>query len=131
MINTTAWVFATLETAVNTDKKNADAFNYPLVNLEEPQNMDQFSQEFRLNGGTDSVDWFVGVSAFQEEMDAATRYTYEENLLIDLLVAPGLCADLAVDGLMCQQDALEDTLAETENTSYAIYGDVAWRFTDR
>ncbi|MDB3923420.1 TonB-dependent receptor [Luminiphilus sp.] len=109
---------------------DADAFNYPLVNLEEPQNMEQWSQEFRLNGSADKFDWFVGVSAFKEDMDAATRYIYEENLLIDLLVAPGLCADLAASGLECQTEALEDTFADTQNTSYAVYGDIAWNFSD-
>ena len=95
---------------------DVDAFNYPLLNLEEPQNMDQLSQEFRLNGDTESVDWFVGVSAFKEEMDAATSYTYEENLLLDLLVAPGICGEFAELGVICQEDALEDSFAETENT---------------
>lgn len=110
---------------------DADLFNYPLINLDEPQNMDQLSQEFRLNGQTENIDWFVGVSAFSEEMDAATRYTYEENLLVDLLVAPGLCASSAAGGLICKGDAFEDTFAETENTSYAIYGDVAWNISDK
>ncbi|NIB38380.1 TonB-dependent receptor [Pseudomaricurvus alkylphenolicus] len=107
---------------------DADLAAIPLLNLEEPQHMDQFSQEFRLNGASGDFDWFVGASYFRENMDAATTYTYDENTLgaIDLFALGFDFCTL----LTCSGAAQNATKANTLNTSVAVYGDLAWNITE-
>lgn len=70
------------------------------------------SQEFRLTGSSESLDWFVGVSAAHE--------TNENVFRIGLF-------DFLTGGAPFFEDAFE----ETKTDSYAIYGDATWQATDR
>ena len=41
---------------------DADEIDVPVVTFIEPQTNTTWSQELRLNGSTDRIDWFVGAS---------------------------------------------------------------------
>lgn len=75
---------------------------------------DTISQEFRLTGSSDRLDWFVGVSGMQEkpEMQFAV-------LLFDFLNANG------------RRSFVDDSLVSAKTESYAVYGDLTWHATDR
>lgn len=80
------------------------------LNFIEPWEMEQITQDFRLNGSTDSLDFFIGASYYWEEAEATTFLP---------LTAFG---DVA---------PVESNNAKNETTSYAVFGDVTWRATDR
>ena len=71
-----------------------------------------FSQEFRLNGARERVDWFVGLNYFNEKVDERTLLN-----LFDTALGLGL---LAVD----------DTATEGETDALGVYGDVKWAVSD-
>lgn len=73
---------------------------------------DTISQEFRLNGSTDALDWFVGVNYFDENV----KETQQLNL-IDTALGLGLLAR-------------DQNKNKGDNTSLGIYGDVRWNATD-
>ncbi len=79
-------------------------------NFYEPWDIEQVSQDFRLNGSSDNLDYFVGVSYYNEEVEATTFLP---------LTAFG---DVA---------PTESNNSINETTSYAVFGDVTWRATDR
>lgn len=70
------------------------------------------SQEFRLNGSTDSVDWFVGASYFKEDIDEVTVVD-----LVDTALGLGLLAE-------------DRTLTEGTAASLGVYGDAQWVVTE-
>lgn len=72
------------------------------------------SQEFRLNGANDGLDWFIGASILSESYD------------MDFAV--GLAGFLGLNGGM---PFTEDSAVSTETASYAVYGDATWRLADR
>ncbi len=74
---------------------------------------DSFYQEFRLNGGSDSLSWFTGVSYYTEELEG-TRWEVD-------YVATAL-------GFPLGSQRIE---SEADNESYGIYGDVTWQATER
>ncbi|MCV6625214.1 MAG: TonB-dependent receptor, partial [Cellvibrionaceae bacterium] len=86
------------------------------VNLEfQSANVEQqsISQEFRLNGSSDSLDWFVGVSYFDEDVS--------EHTIVNLFdTALGL-------GLL----ARDFTPTSGENTSWGVYGDAKYAFNEQ
>lgn len=71
-----------------------------------------FSQEFRLNGARDRVDWFVGLSYFNEKVDERTLLN-----LFDTALGLGLLA-------------ADDTATEGETDALGVYGDVKWAVSD-
>jgi len=73
-----------------------------------PNEQDSISQEFRLNGSTDNLDWFVGASYFNEDVDEGTYLK-----LHDTEFGIGLLAE----------DVIK---TEGETESLGIYGDVTW-----
>lgn len=40
---------------------------------------EQFSQDFRINGSSDSVDWFVGVSWYEENVIASSTIPFSAD----------------------------------------------------
>lgn len=83
------------------------------LDFDQPEiNQSSFSQEFRLNGGTEKVDWFVGLNYFNEEVDEITRLN-----LIDTALGLGLLAS-------------DETATEGETDSIGVYGDVTWAVND-
>ena len=136
---------------VNVTPVDADLVDLFVASFQEPQEADFFSQELRLNGSTDSVDWFVGASYIKEELSFVNDLNYDESIVaalfglndmdVDNLDACDGSADFDLDG-----DGTGDTglltglptcpvVSETpsgdgETTSVAIYGDVTWHATD-
>ena len=114
-----------------------------VIDLREPWDIEQWSQEFRLNGTAGQLDWFIGASFFTEDAAVNTEYHYSDFTLTDALLG-GLDE---VDGTVCDNNlntggatiplgncfdfAREPGYADSSTTSYAVYGDVAWRASDR
>lgn len=112
--------------AIPSDVDVSDLF---IVNLLEPQNGDQFAQEFRLNGGSDRVDWFVGASFINEKISSATTHQFTDFILTQLLLDDFTVCDSGPP-VPCLDEVNEINFADTDNTSVAVYGDVAWNITD-
>jgi len=136
---------------VNVTPVDADLVDLFVASFEEPQEADFFSQEFRLNGSTDSIDWFVGASYIKEELSFVNDLNYDEAIVaalfglndldVDNMDACDGSADFDLDG-----DGTGDTglltglptcpvVSETpsgdgETTSIAVYGDVTWHASD-
>jgi len=121
--------------------------------------IDYYSQEFRLNFNGDSVSWFVGAGAYDEVIDASFIYDYNENDLCNALgrtdagdfagPVTGGCADPnfelywfgdedgdgIADGSFDPASILgrtsEPSYNDMESTGYSIFGDVTWSITDQ
>jgi len=105
-----------------------DETEWDILIFEEPQTNETFSQEFRLNGASESVDWFVGASYVEEDLSFRNALTLDETIVFDLF---GL-------GFLCEDPELPECSVVTEipfgaNTtkSYAFYGDFTWHMSDR
>lgn len=112
--------------AIPSDVDVTDLF---IVNLLEPQNGDQFAQEFRLNGGSDRVDWFIGASFINEKISSATTHQFTDFILTQLLLEDFTVCDSGPP-VPCLDEVNEINFADTDNNSVAVYGDVAWNITD-
>lgn len=109
---------------------DADTFTARVLEFEEPAEFEYLAQEFRLNGMSDQVDWFVGASFRTEEVATNTQLRYSDFDVIDLLLgAP--CAAFQPDFGACNAQVVEPSFAVAENDSWGIYGDVTWHATDR
>ena len=114
---------------VNVTPVDADEIEFDIVTFEEPQTNKTLSQELRLNGASESIDWFVGGSYVKEDLSFRNNLRYEEGIVLDLLAGAGF---------LCDEPDLPECTYRTEvpfgsNTtkSYAIYGDFTWNMTDR
>ena len=130
---------------VNVTPVDADLLDLFVASFEEPQEADFFSQEFRLNGSTDSVDWFVGASYINEELSFVNDLSYDEFIVADLFGLNGLDVDNGdiCDGSadfgdgngvvtipVCLSPVSEIPSGSGETESIAVYGDVTWHATD-
>ena len=130
---------------VNVTPVDADLVDLFVASFEEPQEADFFSQEFRLNGSTDSVDWFVGASYINEELSFVNDLSYDEFIVADLFGLNGLDVDNGdiCDGSadfgdgngvvtipVCLSPVSEIPSGSGETESIAVYGDVTWHATD-
>jgi iron complex outermembrane receptor protein len=114
---------------VNVTPVDADEIDFDIVTFEEPQTNETISQELRLNGSGQAVDWFVGASYVEEDLSFRNALRYEEGIVLDVLA--GL-------GFLCEEPDLPPCGYQTEtpagaNTtkSYAFYGDLTWHLSDR
>lgn len=130
---------------VNVTPVDADLIDLFVASFQEPQEADFFSQEFRLNGSTDAVDWFVGASFIKEELSFVNDLSYDEFIVADLFGANGLDVDNGdiCDGSadfgdgngvvtipVCLSPVSETPSGDGETESIAVYGDVTWHATD-
>jgi len=107
---------------------DADEVDFPIVTFIEPQTNTTYSQELRLNGSTDRIDWFMGASYLKEELGFTTDLNYEEGIVLDLLANAGfLCDDPDLPECGYQS---ETPFGENDVTSTAIYGDMTFALTD-
>jgi len=114
---------------VNVTPVDADEFELDIITFEEPQTNKTWSQEFRLNGSTDQVDWFVGASYLEEDLSFINGLRYEEGIVLDLLAGAGfLCDDPDLPECAYQT---ETPFGDNKTTSYAVYGDFTYHMTDR
>lgn len=109
---------------------DADTSDIPIVDFIEPWEIEQYTQEFRLNVAGDQVNWFIGASYYYEEASALTMVKIYEDPGLDVLFDDeGLCLVAEEFDLSCgTHDEASDAVNET--TSFAIYGDVVWELTD-
>lgn len=92
------------------------AFGLPPISIEFSRpdvTQYQFSQEFRVNGSTDELDWFIGASYFNEEV--------EDRTVISVLDVSGFLGG----------DINDTALTSGEADSIGIYGDITWSLNDR
>ena len=125
---------------VNVTPVDADLVDIFVADFEEPQTADYFSQEFRLNGSSDTIDWFVGASYAKEELGFQSNLSYDEFTvaflfgLNDLDMGNGDACDggIDLDGSgdipvpVCVNPAVETPNGEGETESVAVYGDLTW-----
>jgi iron complex outermembrane receptor protein len=114
--------------AVPVDIDASDTF---VLGISEPQEGDQFVQEFRLNGSAETFDWFIGTSFITETIESRYSPDYSDSILTQLFLGDFTFCDTNTMGITCVDDVQQDHFAETDNTSYAVYGDVAWNISDR
>lgn len=118
------------------------------------QSQKYYSQEFRLNydnGG--AVSWFVGASAYREELEAKLVNQYDEDTMCaltgnseewyvdytgggiadcdDLFAAPAM--DWLYDYLPGEPFGLADEISQIDATyeGWGVYGDFTWHATDK
>tara|TARA_R110001583_G_scaffold6598_5_gene33412 strand:+ start:15410 stop:17692 length:2283 start_codon:yes stop_codon:yes gene_type:complete len=116
-------------------------------NYGQDQTVDYASQELRLNyQGDGAINGFVGLSIYQEDIDATFINAYSENALCTAVLA----TDEGIDGATgCTDDAwteywgeainpadLLENKAETninilKNTGWSVYGDITWQASDK
>lgn len=131
---------------VNVTPVDADLIDFFVAEFEEPQDADYFSQEFRLNGGSDAVDWFIGASYAKEELGFDNILSYDEFVVADLFGLNGLDLDNGdicdgsadfgdgngVVGIpVCLSPVSEVPYGTGETTSIAAYGDLTWHLSDQ
>lgn len=122
-----------------TFQMDLDASSFPLAQtVANIESSEAWSQEFRLNSSSENLDWFVGVSYYDE--DTGLNVTDALNLQSLELITES--SPSAGDGFICfgspgcTSDILPGFTAEQvkssgHNESLAIYGDATWRATDR
>ena len=129
---------------VNVTPVDADLVDVFVADFQEPQTNDYFSQEFRLDGSTEAIDWFVGASYAREELGFTSLLRYDEPTvaflfgLNDLDLGNGDVCDGGIDfdGTgdipvpLCATPAIEIPNGDGVNDSVAVYGDVTWHLND-
>ena len=104
---------------------------------------DNFGQELRLTGRSNTLDWSLGGSYFDERVGQIADLTYSEFALLgNTAIARDtffsgqppftLCSEpLTTDifGVACNSAAVESISARGRNRSYAIFGDVSYKLT--
>ncbi len=79
------------------------------------QEAEQFSQEFRLSGESDRLKWVAGLYYFSEEVQRFERFhTWWDPT-----------SHLAILG-----DGVADFYQDSENDSFAVFGQATWNVTD-
>jgi iron complex outermembrane recepter protein len=126
-----------------------DARPIRVNNYRQKNDIDYYSQEFRLNFSGDSVNWFVGAAAYAEVIDGFFQFGYNENELCNAIgrtdspdfngVVTGGCTDPVFEdywGAPIDRDAIlgrktEDSWNDMESRGYAVYADVTWSITEQ
>jgi iron complex outermembrane receptor protein len=131
---------------VNVTPVDADLINFFIAEFQEPQDAEYISQEFRLNGGSDAVDWFIGASYAKEELSFRNVLSYDEFVVADLFGLNDLDLDNSdiCDGSadfgdgngvvaipVCLSPVSEVPYGSGETTSIAAYGDLTWHLSDQ
>jgi len=130
---------------VNVTPVDADLIDFFVADFQEPQDNKYFSQEFRLNGDTDAMDWFVGASYAKEDLSFVNDLRYDEFVVADLFGLHGIdlgngnacdggidfdgTGDVAVP--VCVNPASEMPRGDGENESVAVYADISWHLSNQ
>lgn len=100
--------YRTLEYAIDEDN---DGTEFLLLNVRSFMDAEEYSQEFRINGNTDALDWFVGASAYGQKSEGSVTDSFG-SFLVGAAVT-------------------EVNIVESEVESYGLFGDVIWAATDK
>jgi len=114
-------------------------------NYGQEQEVDYYSQEFRLNYDADGpITWFAGASVYREEIDATFVNAYNEDHLCIAIIetddvggASG-CDDPIfeayweddIDPADILTDKAEVNINELESEGWSVYGDITWQVTE-
>ena len=115
---------------------DVDFTSAPLIssNLNE-WDIDTFTQEVRLSGGTDHIDWLAGAFYYDEDMQADSNLLYGPafgayaNALSGELI--GTIENLLGVGTFFENGTGTIETFTQENQSYNLFGQVDFHFTDR
>ena len=130
---------------VNVTPVDADLVEFFVATFEEPQTAKMFSQEFRLNGSTEKLDWFVGASYVDEDLSFVNDLAYDEFVVAEIfgLNAADVDGDACNGSIdfgdgngpiavpVCLAPAHEIPSGDGNTQSYAVYGDFTWHMSDR
>lgn len=118
-------------------------------NYGQDQTVDYASQELRLNyQGDGSVNWFVGISAYKEDVDATFINSYSEDDLCravsitdaDDFDGPAAGCDDAnwetyweddIDPADILTNKPETNIDILKNDGWSVYGDITWEATEK
>ncbi len=89
--------------------EDSDGSEYQIFNVRSFLDNEEYSQELRLNGSTERLDWFIGLSAYRADVDGS---------VIDSFGA-------IIGGPFSERSRVT---AKTE--SYALFGDAIWAIND-
>jgi iron complex outermembrane recepter protein len=95
-----------MKSAISEDN---DGSEYLVLNVRSFMDNEEYSQEFRLNGTSDKLDWFVGLSAYRGDVDGQVNDSFG-----GLLGGP-------FD---------ETAKVKTKTESYALFGDAIYALND-
>jgi len=88
--------------------EDVDGSELDIFQIEESaQGQETYSQEFRLNGHAEGVDWFVGLSFFKEDIFSRDTADFPSFGLTNIIYG-----------------------AQAKTESYALFSDVIWMLTD-
>lgn len=90
--------------------EDTDGSEYLILNVKSFIDSDEYTQEFRLSGKSNSLDWFVGVNAYRSELTGRV--------------------DDSFGAIFVGQNFNETAIVDAETTSYALFSDVIWSLTD-
>ncbi len=96
--------------------------------FEEFWEIEQFSQDIRLNGSSDKIDWFVGASYYNEKVDVIGSLVVDAGLFLD--PDYGTPAELSDTGIRDAGDLANTSAASNETTSWAIYADTTFNLSN-
>jgi len=99
---------------------------FDLIVIDGSEEVETYSQEFRLNASFDTIEWFVGVSAFRED---AASFSQATSRISDPSTAALISAVWGVPfDVFYVLD--ESSAASNRTDSYAVYGDTTWDFSE-
>ncbi|NIB38684.1 TonB-dependent receptor [Pseudomaricurvus alkylphenolicus] len=96
-----------LKSAISEDN---DGSEFAVLNVRSFMDNEEYSQEFRINGQADNLDWFIGLSAYRSDGDGSVEDTF----------------GALVTGFPFDEIAKVNTKTE----SYALFGDAIWAISE-
>ncbi|MBB6521371.1 TonB-dependent receptor [Pseudoteredinibacter isoporae] len=89
--------------------EDSDGSEYQVFNVRSFLDNEEYSQELRLNGSSEKLDWFVGLSAYREDVDGSVIDSF---------------------GAIVGGPFTEHSRVTAKTESYALFGDAIWRLND-
>ena len=128
-----------LDTSLNITTVDTDVSPLSLVQFDAPAEHFNISQEFRLNGTSGSVDWFVGASVFHEDQSIDVSADFSDFDLFSILpflfppgfLPPGITCPTSPVAALCNADARETVFTTNETLALGFYADATWQATEK
>lgn len=122
-------------------QEDTDVGPLPAITPDFAADFEQFSQEFRFSGSTDSIDWVAGAFYYESEVrgDYRLKLDYFGGLINFLNELPesegGFDGGLGLVGAPFPEDELltfidYDVAFDQEVSSWAVFGQADWAITD-
>lgn len=117
LVSITAW--QDIDSSRSVDEDRLPTY---LAQTDSISNYEQFSQEFRLSGSTDRLDWLVGAFYLETEKNDDGLLRLSPLLLFTAAGLPGFLSGVG---------AAESNLTTTEVQDMALFGSVGYDITDK